>query len=71
MSSANDKPLVTVIVPAYNSAEYLFKNVTSIIQQTYKNIEIIIIDDGSTDSSDAVYDKLSKSDSRVRVIFTT
>ena len=45
------EPLISIIVPVYNVCDYLDKCVRSLITQTYKNLEIIIVDDGSTDSS--------------------
>lgn len=60
--------LVTVIVPVYNVKEYLPECIESIINQTYKNLEIIIVDDGSTDGSAEICDKLKKKDNRVVVI---
>ena len=44
-----NKPLISVIVPVYNVQKYVRKSVESILQQTYKNLEIILVDDGSTD----------------------
>lgn len=60
--------LITVIVPVYNVAKYLEKCVKSIQDQTYKSLEIILVDDGSTDSSGAICDKYATEDSRIRVI---
>lgn len=62
------KPLVSVIVPIYNVEKYLPKCIDSIINQTLKEIEIILIDDGSTDRSGAIADEYSKKDSRIKVI---
>lgn len=62
------QPLITVIVPVYNVEAYLGVCVDSILAQTYENLEILLIDDGSTDSSGAVCDEYQKKDSRVRVI---
>lgn len=50
----NINPLVSVIIPVYNAERYVYEAVSSIINQTYQNIEIIIIDDGSTDASDKI-----------------
>ncbi len=63
-----NKLLITVIIPVYNVREYVEKCVMSVISQTYENIEIICVDDGSTDGSAEVLDKFAKSDSRVHVI---
>lgn len=61
-------PLVSVIVPVYNVEQYLKECVDSIIEQTYKNIEIILVDDGSTDQSPRICNEYKKKDSRVKVI---
>ncbi|MDR2175130.1 MAG: glycosyltransferase [Synergistaceae bacterium] len=65
-----ETPLVSVIVPVYNIEGYVRQCVGSITGQTCKNIEIILIDDGSTDGSPAVCDELSVSDTRVKVLHT-
>lgn len=62
-----DKPLITVIVPVYNILEYLPRCVHSITAQTYRNMEIILMDDGSTDGTGELCDKLALEDSRIRV----
>jgi glycosyltransferase involved in cell wall biosynthesis len=64
-------PLISVIVPVYNIEEYVRKCLGSIMEQTYKNIEIIVVDDGSTDGSSAICDELAASDSRMKVLHTT
>ena len=61
-------PKISVIVPVYKVKQYLEKCVNSITNQTYKNLEIILIDDGSPDGSPALCDKLSKTDNRIKVI---
>lgn len=60
--------MVSVIVPVYNAAPYLPKCVESITNQTYKNLEIILVDDGSTDGSDKICDRLEQMDSRIKVV---
>lgn len=64
----NVKNLVSVIVPIYNVEKYLERCVDSIVKQTYLNLEIILVDDGSTDSSGALCDKLAKKDTRIKAI---
>lgn len=59
---------ISVIVPVYNSEKYLQRCINSILNQTYKDLELILIDDGSTDSSGSICDSFAKIDSRVRVI---
>ena len=49
--------MISVIVPIYNVEKYLEKCIQSIINQTYRNLEIILVDDGSTDSSGEIADK--------------
>lgn len=58
---------VSIIVPVYNVEQYIRRCIDSIQQQTYKNIEIILIDDGSTDSSGAICDEYAKTDDRIIV----
>lgn len=59
---------ISVIVPVYNVEEYLERCVCSICNQTYQELEILLVDDGSTDRSGALCDELSKRDSRIRVL---
>lgn len=61
--------LVSVIVPVYNAENYLEVCINSILKQTYQNIELILINDGSTDNSDEICKKYSNIDNRVRYIF--
>lgn len=62
------KPLISVIVPVYNIKEYLPRCVSSICAQTYRNLEILLIDDGSTDGTSLLCDELGKTDTRIRVL---
>ena len=63
-----EKDKVSVIVPVYNCEQYLLECINSILNQSYKNIELILIDDGSTDRSGAVCDAVAKDDERVKVV---
>ena len=63
-----ENTLVTVIVPIYNVEKYLRKCVDSILGQTYSFLEIILVDDGSTDSSSALCDEIKTKDERIKVI---
>jgi glycosyltransferase involved in cell wall biosynthesis len=66
--ATSSKPLVSVIVPVYNVEKYLGRCVDSILGQTYDNLEVILVDDGSTDGCPAICDDYSLNDSRVKVI---
>lgn len=59
---------VSIIIPVYNTSSYLDKCISSILNQTYNNIEIIIIDDGSTDNSLEILKKYQKIDKRIKVL---
>lgn len=59
-------PKVSIIVPVYNTADYLSACLDSLLAQTYENLEIIIIDDGSTDNSPAIIESYAKKDSRIK-----
>ena len=62
------EPLVSIIVPVYNAQEYLSKCIESILNQTMKDFELILINDGSNDKSPKICDKYSLRDSRIKVI---
>ena len=65
------EPLISVIVPVYKVEQYLIECVTSILNQTYQNLEILLIDDGSPDNCPQMCDKFATMDSRIRVIHKT
>lgn len=62
------QPSVSVIVPVYNIEQYIGKCLDSIIGQTLKEIEIIVVDDGSTDDSPRIIDRYARTDSRIVAI---
>jgi glycosyltransferase involved in cell wall biosynthesis len=62
------EPLVTVIIPVYNSAEYLTRCLTSIVDQTYHNLQIIAVDDASSDDSALILRMFAEVDNRLHVI---
>jgi glycosyltransferase involved in cell wall biosynthesis len=63
-----EKDLISIIIPVYNVEKYLKECVDSVRKQTYKNLEIILIDDGSKDNSGKLCDELAKEDNRIKVI---
>ncbi len=63
-----NSPLISIIVPVYQVEKYLEKCINSIIAQTYKNLEIILVDDGSTDNCPAICDRFQSVDTRIKVI---
>ena len=63
-----DEPKISVLVPIYNVKQYLAECIDSIIMQTLTNIEIILLDDGSTDGSAEICDEYAQKDQRIKVI---
>ncbi len=68
MAAQNGTPLITVIIPVYNGAEYVGETIESALKQTYRNLEVIVVDDGSTDATLSVVQSYAHQDDRVRVI---
>lgn len=64
----SDNPLVSIIIPVYNVEKYLERCVDSVLGQTYKSLEIILVDDGSTDNCGKICDTYKLSDTRISVI---
>lgn len=60
--------LVSIIIPVYNVEMYLAECIESVLKQTYQNLEILLIDDGSTDSSGKICDEYAKKDKRIKII---
>ena len=63
-----EMPLVSVIVPAYNIEDYIAECIGSIQRQTYQNLQIILVDDGSCDNTGRICDEYARLDTRVEVI---
>jgi glycosyltransferase involved in cell wall biosynthesis len=65
---ADATPHVSVLLPVFNAARYVHAAVSSVLAQTYRNFELIVLDDGSSDASFAILQSLAKSDSRIRLV---
>ncbi len=61
-----NKPLISIIIPVFNSQAYIKKCLDSIVNQTYQNLEIIVVNDGSTDNSRGIIEEYGKSDNRIK-----
>ncbi len=68
MERVEFNPIVSVIVPVYNVSEYLPYCLDSILEQSYRELEIILVDDGSTDDSGKICDEYAKKDERIKVL---
>ena len=60
---------ISVIIPVYNDEKYLEQCVESVLTQSYHNLEVILVDDGSTDATPAIYEDFRRQDDRIRVIY--
>ena len=67
-SSCCSNELISIVIPIYKVEQYLRRCIDSVICQTYKNIEIILIDDGSPDNCGKLCDEIKKKDNRIKVI---
>ncbi|MEP0918321.1 glycosyltransferase [Leptolyngbya sp. DQ-M1] len=68
MNPAFDPPLISVIIPAYNAETYIAKTLRSVLTQTYQNLEVIIIDDGSQDRTVEIIQPFAEEDTRVTIV---
>ena len=68
MCETKDIPSISIIVPVYNVEAYLKQCIDSLVNQTYSNLEIILVDDGSEDLSSKICDDYAKDDKRIIVI---
>ena len=66
----NNSLKVSVIMPAYNSEKYIERSVKSVLSQTHENLELIVVDDGSTDRTASILRRLADGDNRLRYVRT-
>lgn len=66
---SSDMPLVSVIIPTYNRADRIHKSIDSVVNQTYENLEIIIVDDASTDDTKSVIEGYIEADNRIKYVY--
>ena len=65
---ATDLPLVSVVVPLYNMEEFVGDTLRSVLASTYRHLEVIVVDDGSSDASASIVAKIAQQDSRVKLL---
>lgn len=70
-TSTNNLPLVSVIIPAYNAANFIERTLNSVLNQTYTNIEVIVVDDGSQDETSAIVQSIMQRDHRIQLLHQT
>ena len=63
-----NNPAISIIIPVYNAEKYLRRCIDSVLSQSFTDFELILVDDGSTDSSPQICDEYASQDSRVKVI---
>ena len=63
-----NRPLISIIIPVYNAQCYIRRCIESVLSQTYKDIQVILINDGSTDNTLSILEEYSRSDSRIQLI---
>ena len=68
IAKGNHMPKISVVTPAYNASEYILDCAESVLSQTHKNIEWLVVDDGSTDNTLLLLRSLEKKDKRVKVL---
>jgi glycosyltransferase involved in cell wall biosynthesis len=68
---SNDLPLISIIIPVYNTEKYLRQCLDSVIQQTYPNLEVLLMDNGSTDASGSICEEYARQDRRLHVYHVT
>ena len=64
-----NSPLVSIVMPAFNAKNYIQEAISSVINQTYKNWELLVIDDCSTDNTKSYIEEFAKKDNRIKPIF--
>ena len=64
----SSEEMVSIVIPAYNVEKYICSCLDSVLSQSYKNIEVIVVDDGSTDATGKIVDQYCLNDSRIKVI---
>jgi glycosyltransferase involved in cell wall biosynthesis len=66
--SKTNRPLVSVVIPAYNAEQFITQTLKSVLAQSYKNLEILVVNDGSTDRTAALVKRLARQDSRIQLL---
>ncbi|HEY9877823.1 MAG TPA: glycosyltransferase family A protein [Leptolyngbyaceae cyanobacterium] len=67
--AVKDTALISIVIPAYNAAAFIRRTIESVLKQTYRNLEVLVVDDGSRDETAVIVEQLAREDRRIRLLY--